>query len=110
MIFNGQFSIKEKIETIQRWILVQSYLYYEMNTNVASDFEYDATANQLFEFKEEYPDEYKKSRYSSFFKDYEHGCTSGFELLSNVIRADLDLYSRIQIDAHMALEMAQKGK
>lgn len=105
MTFNKFFTPKEKMELLERWILVMSYVYYELNDNIASDFSYDNNANQLFSLMEEYPDEFKQTRYYPFLVNYEVGCTSGFELISNVYKNDPDLYNRIAADAKLALKI-----
>ena len=108
MTFNEFFTPKEKMDLLERWILVMSYVYYELNDNVASDFSYDNNANQLFELMGEYPEEYKQTKYYPFFLNYEVGCTSGFELISNVYKNDPDLYKRIEADAKLALKLKRR--
>lgn len=113
MKFHIPFNIVEKIQLLQRWILVQSFAYYELNENIASDFNYDANAMQLIELMKTHPEEAKRSRYAGYFYDY---CpedenvhyTSGFDLLQRVRRADGDLYRRLHIDATMALDLKSK--
>lgn len=110
MKFRQPFNITEKIQLLQRWILVQSFAYYELNENIASDFTYDANAMQLVELMKNHPTEAKRSRYDEYFHDY---CptdenvhyTSGFDLLDRVRRADNELYRHIWIDAALALDL-----
>lgn len=109
MKYNIPFTALEKIQLLQRWILVQSYCYYELNDNVASDFDYDANARQLADLKMRYPEEFERSRYYEYFHDYcseEDGTvnTSGFDLLERVRKKDKDLHRRLFMDATMALE------
>lgn len=113
MKFRYPFNPTEKIQLLQRWILVQSMSYYELNENIASDFDYDANAKQLAELKKQYPDEFKRSRYYDYFHDYcseEDGTvnTSGFDLLERVRKADSQLYRYLKFDAIMALDTKQK--
>lgn len=113
MKYNYPFSIVERIQLLQRWILVQSFAYYELNSNIASDYKYDANAQQLAELKKRYPEEFERSRYHLYFHDY---CseednvhfTSGFDLLERVRKTDDELYRYIWIDAAMALELKQR--
>lgn len=110
MKFNQPFSIVEKIQLLQRSILVNSFAYYELNENILSDFQYDANAMQLADLKREHPEEFKRSRYYEYFKDYCNEAnnahyTSGFDLLERIRKADNDLYRRIWIDANMALDL-----
>lgn len=111
--FRQPFSIIERIQLLQRWILVQSFGYYELNENIASDFQYDSNAKQLAEFKRNYPDEFKRSKYFEYFKDY---CseddnvhyTSGFDLLERLRKTDDKLYRKIWMDAVLALDLKEK--
>lgn len=113
MKFHIPFNPVQKIELLQRWILVQSFAYYELNENIASDFKYDANAKQLAELKKQYPDEFKRSRYYGYFHDYcseEDGTTntSGFDLLERVRRQDKQLYRYLYMDATNALVQKQR--
>lgn len=111
MKFNKPFNVVERIQLLQRWILVQSFCYYELNENCATDFQYDANAMQLEELAKSYPEEFKRSRYYKYFNDFydsdEHA-TSGFDLLERVRKADKDLYRHLHIDAANALEQKRK--
>ena len=111
MKFNQPFNPVEKIQLLQRWILVQSFAYYELNENIATDFQYDTNARQLEELLNKYPDEFKRSRYYEYFHDFydsdEHA-TSGFDLLERVRRRDKQLYRYLHIDAAMALDLKQR--
>jgi NAD-dependent DNA ligase len=113
MKFREPFSIVERIQLLQRWILVQSFSYYEMNENIASDFDYDKNAKQLAELKKQYPEEFKRSSYYDYFHDFcsdddSTHTTSGFDLLRKIEKQDRELYRRIWIDAIMALDLKQK--
>ena len=113
MKFHVPFNVVQKIQLLQRWILVQSFAYYELNENIASDFKYDDNAMQLVELMKNHPEESKRSRYSEYFYDYcpvEENLhyTSGFDLLERVRKADKDLYRRIHIDAAMALDLKRE--
>lgn len=104
MIFKPHWDVKTRIELLERWILVQSYAYYELNDNIASDFEYDDNAKQLIKLISENPEDHYNSRYYSYFSKYEPGCTSGFELLGKVKKKDKTLYNIIYRDAKLALD------
>lgn len=110
MKFHHPFSVVEKIQLIQRWILVQSFAYYELNENIVSDFKYDANAKQLERLVMENPEDAKRSRYYDYFYDFfdeSEGThmTSGFDLLERVKRCDKNLYKRIHMDAANALHL-----
>lgn len=111
MKFRYPYTIIERIQLLQRSILVNSFAYYELNDNILSDFQYDANARQLEELVKQYPDEFKRSRYYRYFHDFydagEHA-TSGFDLLERVRKADKELYRHIWMDAAMALDLKSK--
>lgn len=115
MKFRYPFNPVEKIQLLQRSILVNSFAYYELDSNLLSDFQYDNNAKQLAEFKKQYPDEFKRSRYFEYFKDYcseddNAHYTSGFDLLEAVRRSDKELYRKLHVDAVWALELKEKFK
>lgn len=102
---NPDWTIKDKIELLQRAILVDSYAYYELNENLLADYQYDRNTRQLLEFKELYPDEFKKSRYYRYFNNFESG--TGFDLTSR-LQKNKKLYSIISHDAHLALKLKRE--
>ena len=113
MKFHEPFTIVEKIQLLQRSILVNSFAYYELDENILSDFQYDANAMQLAKMKKEHPEEFKRSRYYDYFHDY---CTdvdgahytSGFDLLERVRQKDKQLYRYLHMDAANALDQKRK--
>lgn len=110
MKFHKPYNVVEKIQLLQRWILVQSFAYYELNENIASDFKYDDNAKQLVELMKNNPEEAKRSRYSEYFHDYcpteeDVHYTSGFDLLERVRKKDDKLYRYINMDASKALDL-----
>lgn len=115
MKFHQPFTVVEKIQLLQRSILVNSFAYYELNENILTDFQYDDNAKQLAELKREYPEEFKRSRYYEYFKDYCSDVdgtvnTSGFDLLERVRKADKDLHRKLWIDAAWALDLKEKHR
>lgn len=113
MKFRKPFNIVEKIQLLQRWILVQSFAYYVLDSNIANDFKYDDNAKQLVELMKNHPEEAKRSRYSEYFYDYcptEENVhyTSGFDLLERVRKTDADLYRKLHMDAAKALDFKAK--
>ena len=70
MIFADRFTIQERIELLQRSILVNSYAYYELNENILTDFQYDANTRMLRQLKRDFPEEYSKSRYFKYFEHF----------------------------------------
>ena len=74
-----ELSIQERIDFLQRFIIVHSYIYYELNNNVISDMEYDKASKELTSLKECFPEEWKNSQYYKQFGDEYNGST-GFTL------------------------------
>lgn len=111
MKYNHPFTVVEKIQLLQRSILVNSFAYYELNENILSDFQYDANARQLEELAKQYPDEFARSRYHGYFHDFfgDDGVhmTSGYDLLDRVKKKNKDLYRHIWMDAANALHLKQ---
>lgn len=76
-------SIRNYISWLQRYIIVHSYIYYELNDNILSDREYDAKAKELVSLKDLYPDEWRKSEYYAQFGDDYNGST-GFTFYNDL--------------------------
>lgn len=72
-------SIQDYIDFLQRFIIVHSYIYYELNDNVISDRDYDIKTKELVKYKNAYPDLWKSSMYYKQFGDDYNGST-GFTL------------------------------
>lgn len=75
---NPYWSKRTKIELLQKWIIVHSVLYYELNDSVVSDYMYDINCNQLVEYIKKYPKSFRKSNYHLIFKDFDG--STGFHL------------------------------
>jgi hypothetical protein len=113
MNFHQPFNIVERIQLLQRSILVNSFAYYELDNNILTDFQYDANARQLEDLYNEYPEEFKRSRYYPYFSDFYDNddgshATSGFDLIERVRKQDEELYRHIWIDAIWALDLKNK--
>lgn len=70
---------QSKIDRLQRIIILHSYIYYHLDDNVLTDFEYDSKAHRLAAYKQEYPELWKSSKYYEQFGDDYDGST-GFGL------------------------------
>lgn len=78
----GQFSDEELLiaELIQRrrlQLLVHSRLYYELNTNLISDKQFDAIAKELVTLQKEHPEISIRICYADAFADWD-GTTGAF--------------------------------
>lgn len=83
---NPYWSNKLRISTLQRWILVHSIIYYELNASLVSDKVFDANALQLVQMQNEFPDEAKESQYWYVFSDFDG--TTGFDLYHKLSQKD----------------------
>ena len=112
MKFSKPFTDLEKIQLLQRSILVNSFAYYELNDNLLSDFQYDANAAQLIQLMRDQPDISKQSRYHKYFHDYcpstdDAHYTSGFDLIVR-LEKDKKMYKIISHDTHLALKLKKE--
>ena len=105
MKFSKPFTDKEKIELLERSILVNSYAYYELNENILSDYQYDMNTRQLLAFKHDNPEDFKKSRYYKYFDNFESG--TGFDLTGR-LKSNKKLFKIISHDAHLALKLKKE--
>lgn len=74
-----ELNTQEYINFLQRFIILHSYIYYELDDNVISDKDYDMKARELVKYKNEYPELWKSSEYYKQFGDDYNGAT-GFTL------------------------------
>ena len=72
-------TIQDYIDFLQRFIILHSYIYYELDNNYISDIEYDKKSKELVKQKNGYPDLWKNSMYYKQFGDDYNGAT-GFTL------------------------------
>jgi hypothetical protein len=70
--------IKALISRRRRQILVHSFLYYQMNTNIISDYDFDSLCRDLVKLQNQYPTIAKDCVYHNDFKDFDG--SSGFDL------------------------------
>lgn len=85
---NPYFTIAEKLQLLQRWILVHSILYYELGASIVTDAMFDQNSRQLVELMAEYPQQLKRTKY--FYCMYDFDGSTGFDLPSRLSEADRD--------------------
>lgn len=102
---NKSYTDKEKIQLLQRSILVDSYVYYELNENLLADSDYDANTRQLLTLKKANPEAWERSRYRKYFKNFESG--TGFDLMYKV-RKNPNLFRKIVRDGNLALGLKEE--
>lgn len=98
---NPYLGTADKIRMLQRWILVQSYVYYYLDDNIVADRVYDMNAQQLIRLQKE--NRSIKTIYSYAFKNFESG--TGFDLYKHLKREHRGVIVR---DAEFALKLSKQ--
>ena len=80
------WSIKTRIEYIQRKIIICCMIYYQLNSSIMTDNEYTIICKQLKQMIKENPDVFKQTRYYYCFKDFD--VSTGFDLYNKLNKAD----------------------
>lgn len=86
MRFPEDMKIKARIEFLERYILVHSYLYYHMNENVISDKKYDKYSRLLASKIEKYSSRIPSTQYGYVFYDFDGN--TGFDLYDRLNKSD----------------------
>lgn len=92
MITNN-LPITDYISWLRRSILINSILYYELDTNTLTDKQYDARAYELVDLINTYPDEFNESEYHDVYIGFDG--TTGFDLVSKLSHKHRDYLYRI---------------
>lgn len=83
------WSIKTRIEYLQRKILICCIIYYELSDNMMSDNDYNIISQQLSHMlKTTDKSIVKKTKYYYCFKDF--SSSTGFDLYSRLNKTDKD--------------------
>ena len=90
MKFTSETTNKEKIELLQRWIIVHSILYYEMDFNLVEDSVFDNNCRILLKAMNKYPKSFNESYYYKTFKTFDGN--TGFDLPDRLKRFDEQHY------------------
>lgn len=64
-------TVKEKIRQRRRQMLVHSFLYYELASNIIDDYTWSMWGVELAELQKKYPKEAEEVEYSDLFKDWD---------------------------------------
>lgn len=87
-----QFSVywteTEKINFLQRVILVHSYLYYEKDNSMWADKQYDEVAKQLAELQSEHDILWIRNKTQYGYAFYDFDGTTGFLLWDRLKKKD----------------------
>ena len=77
----NDLEISELIQRRRLQILVHSYLYYELNTNIISDSQFNEWAKELVQLQHKYPKVASQVIYAKEFSDFDG--STGFDLPKN---------------------------
>lgn len=83
---NPYWDYKTKMQLLERWILIHSIIYYELDSNVVSDEMFDKNCVQLVKLIKSFPKEFEKTKYHKVFKSFDG--STGFDLYSKLSRED----------------------
>lgn len=86
--FPVYWSDKLKIDFLQRVILIHSYLYYELNTNIWTDKHYDEVAKQLTIMQNNFSKNWIKNKTQYGYALYDFDGTTGFDLFNRLTKKD----------------------
>ena len=84
MSFNKYWTKLMKINYLQRFIIVNSYLYYMLDDSIITDKQFDEAAKQLVELQKNY--DISKTQYGYVFYDFDG--TTGFDLWERLTAVD----------------------
>ena len=81
-IFSGKdLEVAELILRRRMQMMVHSYLYYDLDTNLISDREFDTWGRELMQLQTDYPGIASQVEYAEAFTDWD--ATTGFHLPRN---------------------------
>lgn len=89
MKFPDTFTLVDKLNYLQRMVLLHSIIYYDLDENVISDDYYNKLSRLLAKKVTQYKDKsvFRKTMYWYVFEDYEDGST-GFNLMRKLKKKD----------------------
>lgn len=86
MKFSEEMKTKDRIEFLERYILVHSYLYYHMDESVISDKKFDKCARLLACKIQKYQSKIRRTQYGYVFYDFDGN--TGFDLIDRLNKGD----------------------
>ena len=87
MKFKENMTTKQKVEALERMILVHSMLYYHMDTNIISDKRYDKLSRLLAEKLSTFSEKkIRSTQYGYVFYDFDGD--TGFDLIDRLTKED----------------------
>jgi hypothetical protein len=101
-VLRSDCPLDEVIATLERYVLIYSYLYYEKGLSPIDDREYDCLAKYLYMLCKTYPQAAALSQYYYVFKDFTPD--TGFNLFSQ-----LNDYNKVHISWHADILARHRG-
>lgn len=89
---NPYLTEKEKIELLSKWIIIQSLIYYEYDSNLVSDETYDHNSKVFLELILVNPGEFKSSKYYHILHDFKG---SGYYIYSRLTDEEAKEYENL---------------
>ena len=81
------WSDKTKLDWLQRYLIIHSILYYQLDSPIISDKEYDSMTNQYLKLVENTPTKvFKKTQYYYCFEEFDG--STGFDLYDKLTEED----------------------
>lgn len=91
--FPDSFTLMDKINFLERSIIIASIAYYDLDYNIMSDYKYDGISKQLVELYKEKDYNVNEDMYHYCFYDFDG--TTGFDLRDRLTPKDNDYLSNI---------------
>lgn len=102
---NPYLTNKEKIELLEKWIIIHSILYYMLGESLVTDKQYDDNCYQLVDMIHKFPNAFKNSRYYYAYHDFDG--STGYHLFGRLNRED---NKRLYSDADDFLKYIKRGR
>lgn len=80
------WDLKQRIEYLQRRIIIASILYYEFDWSPITDHQYEELNKQLLEYMKDYSEDIKETKYGYCMGDYDG--STGFDLYHKLCAED----------------------
>lgn len=105
----NKLSIQDRINYLERFIIVHSIIYYHLNSNVISDSKYDEYAKYLEKLININNKEFKESQYYYVFIDY--SSSTGFDLYYKLNNHDKEYLTTLaNYILHNGTKIKEKGR
>lgn len=99
------WSEKQKMNWLERYLIIHSILYYELDTNVISDKKFDYVGKQLVRISRENKIDFKKTDYYYVFNDFD--ATTGFYIFDRLKEKDRQYLTKV---ANIVLKTYKGGR